>query len=120
MHHRVRLRATPIVEDQNQNGPLDDEEEFKATRIQLPRNSSSIEITNGNQEEEDILDTRKGPEAALAVLLLNVVAILWGTQVRYYRGFDLLLLLLLFVVAIQSQKFPSDIVTARGNQNGGG
>ena len=80
MHHRIRTRATPIVDDQHDlPGTLDDQ-----YRTDSPENNSSnIEIITGNQEENNFLEkaNRENNEAALAVLLLNVVAIIWGTQV---------------------------------------
>ena len=78
MHHRIRTRATPIVDDQHDlPGTLDDQ-----YRTDSPENNSNIEIINGNQEENNFLEKgNRENEAALAVLLLNVVAIIWGTQV---------------------------------------
>ena len=78
MHHRIQTRATPIVDDQNDlPGTVDDQ-----YRTASPENNSKIEIITGNQEENTFLEKSNGEnEAALAVLLLNVVAIIWGTQV---------------------------------------
>jgi hypothetical protein len=79
MHHRIRTRATPIVDDQYD---LPSTVESTHNRTDSPRTNSNIEIINGNQEESTLLEKAKVEnEAALAILLLNVVAIIWGTQV---------------------------------------
>lgn len=91
MHHRVRLRALPVEEDRNDLSIMD-VEDFGTDATQTKPSQSTtttttigtVEITHGNQEEDNhlLVEKGKGKEAARAVLLLNVVAILWGTQVR--------------------------------------
>jgi hypothetical protein len=84
MHHRIRTRATPIVDDQYD---LPSNVESTHNRTDSTTTNSNIEIINGNQEESTLLEKAKGEnEAALAILLLNVVAIIWGTQVSPWIG----------------------------------